>query len=117
MSDARAPMEAEAELLAERPYDASDPDSVNQARKRAGRNKKNHLDFVQAMMSVPEGRRWVREMMESCRVFGNPVVMGDTHATYFQLGEQNVGKRILQDVQNFPENYALMMKEGKTKNA
>lgn len=118
MNDKRAPIEAEAELIAEEPFDASDPIAVNRARKKAGRKKKNNLEFVEAMMSVPQGRKWLYNFMESCAVFGNPLVHGvdghvDPLATHFRLGEQNAGKRVLSDLQNFPDYYAAMMRESK----
>ena len=51
--------------------------------------------------------------MGKCFIHGNPVVQGDPHATYFNLGQQNIGKLILQDVQEFSELYILMVKEAK----
>lgn len=111
MVDIPATLEAENNL--ERGYDASDPEQVNQSRKKAGRNRRARLEFVEGMMSLPQGRRWLWEIMSKCFVFSNPVVQGDTHATYFNLGQQNIGKLILQDVQEFAEFYVLMVKEAK----
>ena len=107
------PRIAEQEILIEKPYDASDVEEVTKARKKSGRNRRARLDFVQGMMTLPEGRRYLYELMDRCFIFGNPLVAGDTHATYFNLGQQNIGKLVLQDVQSFPEFYVLMVAEAK----
>lgn len=103
----------EAEIEAEEPYNAADAKAVNNARKKAARRERARLDVVAAMMKHPETRFYLHEIMESCNVFGNPVVMGDTHATYYELGRQNVGKKILMDVIQFKDEYYLMMEEGR----
>jgi len=106
------PSEAEAELVAEKPYDASDPEQVNQARKKAGRKKRGTLEFVKAIMTVPQGREWMYDMLVICKVFGSPLVPGDTHYTYHNLGEQNIGKKLLQDINtSAPDEYVMMIKE------
>lgn len=107
------PATAEAEDNLEKPYDASDEAAVAAARKKGGRNRRARLEFIQAMMDLPEGRKWLWEIMQKCFVFGNPVVQSDSHATYFNLGQQNIGKLILQDVQEFPELYIRMVIEAK----
>lgn len=107
------PATIEAELLGDKTFDASDPKAVNESRKRAGRQKRNQLDFVKAMMDLQQGRKYVYDLMESCSIFGNPITQNDPYATYYQLGRQSVGKQLLTDVMNFPEKYILMMKENK----
>jgi hypothetical protein len=105
--------ELEAAELLETPFDAADPEAVNDARKKAGRRKTKRLEFVKAMMVLEEGRKWLWELMESCHIHSNPLVPNDTHSTYFNLGEQNIGKRVLSDVQHFPELYVKMCNENK----
>lgn len=111
MVDIPATVEAENNL--EKAYDASDEEQVTAARKKGGRNRRSRLEFIQAMMELPEGRKWLWEIMQKCFVFGNPVVQNDSHATYFNLGQQNIGKLILQDVQEFAELYVKMVAEAK----
>jgi hypothetical protein len=111
MVDIAATVEAEMNL--EKPFDASDSEQVNKSRKVAGRNRRARLDFVEGMMTLPQGRKWLWELMEYCSVHGSPVVQGDTHATYFNLGQQNIGKRVLADVQEFSALYVQMVKEAK----
>ena len=107
------PATAEAEDNLEQTYDAGDEESVSKARKKGGRNRRARLEFVEAVMQQPQGRKWFYELMEKCNMFGNPVVQGDEHMTYFRLGEQNIGKMILSDVQQFPELYVKMIGEAK----
>lgn len=111
MADIPAVLEAEAN--AEVSYDAGDEAQVASARKKSGRNRRARQEFVQAMMELPEGRKWLWGIMEKCFIHGNPVVQLDPHGTYFNLGQQNIGKLILQDVQEFSELYVLMVKESK----
>lgn len=105
---------AEAELITEKPFDASDPKQVNEARKRAGRKKRNDLDFIKAIMTVQEGRAWMLDLLNTCNIFGNPVVTGDPYFTYHNIGSQNIGKKLLQDINEAaPDEYVMMMKEAK----
>ena len=108
----------EAERLAEEPYNADDKEAVNKARKAAGRREKAHLQVVRNIMLTEPGRAWMYDKLEACKIFGNPMTMGamgvDTHATFFGLGEQNVGKLLLQDVQAAaPKEYLQMLEENK----
>lgn len=107
------PAVIEAEKMAEEPYDASDPVQVNKARKKSSRQERERLEFVQGMMTLPQGRKWLWQLMESCYIFSNPVVLGDTHATYENLGRQNIGKALLTDAMQFSEDYVRMAKEAK----
>ena len=109
------PRDVEAERLAEIPFNASDPEQVNAARKKAARLERSRLRLVEELMKVKEGRMYVWDFLESCHINGNPVVPGDTQATYFNLGQQNVGKLVLMDAMQFPENYVLMVSEAKVR--
>jgi len=110
---ANVPAIAEAEDVLEQGYDASDEEQVAKARKKGGRNRRARLEMVEAILQQEQGRKYYFDLLEKCYVFGNPLVIGDTHATYFQLGMQNIGKLVLQDIQEFPALYVQMMGEGK----
>lgn len=107
------PATVESEINLDKGYDASDPEQVTKARKKAGSGHRERLEFVEAMLKLPQGRKYLFKLLEKCSVFGNPLVQGDTHSTYFRLGEQNVGKILLSDIQQFPELFVLMMGENK----
>lgn len=97
------------------PYDASDPKRVNDTRKKASRLRQKRLDFVRQMMDSQEGRLWCYGLLESCVIFGNPLQPGQSDVTFFNIGQQNVGKRILVDItEAAPEMYMKMMAEGMT---
>jgi len=111
------PAELEAEMMAAQPYNAADPKQVNEARKKAARRKKKMAEVTKAIMSTPEGRMWMMDVLESCKVFGNPIVAGDPHFTYHNIGEQNIGKKLLQDVNDAAiDEYVMMIKEAREYN-
>lgn len=115
MADSAA--ESVAEDLAANPFNASDPQQVSNARKKAGRYKQRRLDVVKSIMEHRDGRKWFYDLLVSCSVFGNPLVPGDPHYTYFRIGEQNVGKRLLQDINDAaPDKYMEMIKESREVN-
>jgi hypothetical protein len=109
------PDEFEADQLDQEPYNASDPEAVNRARKKAARYAKSRLRFVEEIMKVKEGRAYIWDILESCNIHGNPVVAGDVNATYFNLGQQNIGKLILMDALQFSDNYTTMVQESKSR--
>lgn len=108
------PGTAEQEILSEEAYNAADKTAVNNARKKTARLRKEELEFISAIMSLPKGRKWMLNMLTICKTFNNPIVPGDTHFTYHNIGEQNIGKKLLQDINDAsPEQYTLMMKEAR----
>lgn len=106
--------DAAAEFVAEQEYDSSDPEQVNKAHQKASTARRDELDFVKAIMDLPQGRKWMYNFLATCNSFGNPVVPGDTHLTYHNLGAQNLGKKLLQDIDEAaPAEYVLMMREAR----
>lgn len=105
---------SEAEMLNEQAYDASNKKMVNDARKKEARLRREELDFIRTIMSNKEGRRWILGLLNTCKTFSSPIVSGDPHFTYHNIGEQNIGKKILQDINDAcPEFYTEMMKEAR----
>jgi len=108
------PLQAEAEYLAKQPYDASDPEQVNKARKKAARELKEHLDYTLHIMSTPQGRKWIFKLLQACKKWDNAgfISQGNPHFAYFYLGEQNVGKYLTDDLDKVAlAEQALMIKE------
>lgn len=109
---------AEQNLLQEQPFNADDPEQVkkrnNAQRKKAARVRKEELDFIKAIMSSLQGRKWMYNLIEECKSWGNPIIPGDVYLTYENLGRQNIGKKLFQDVgEAAPEEYVLMLKEAR----
>jgi hypothetical protein len=103
------------EALEETP-DTSDPGEVNKQRKKYARKRSDRLRFIEAAMQHEEGRAWFYDILVFCRVFQGPWD-DDPYRTSFLCGQQNVGLRILADIQDAaPDNYLKMIKEQKTKN-
>lgn len=106
--------EEEAEIEAEKPYDASDPEAVNTARRRAGRKKFDALRVVHALMQHKDGRKWIYSKLEACHIFSTPFEKGYPDASSFRMGEQNIGLQFLAEVVSAaPEQYVLMCQENK----
>ncbi len=104
----------ESEMLNEEAYNAGNKKQVNDARKKEARLRREELDFVRAIMDTSQGRKWMLNILNTCKTFTNPIVAGDTHYTFHNLGEQNIGKKLLQDINEAaPEEYTLMMKEAR----
>lgn len=107
----------QAEEEAEEDYDTSDPVQVNNKRKKSARTRADRLKFVEAAMTTEQGRAWFYDILLFCKIFEGPYVTGDPYATSFKCGQQNVGLRLLDDLQTAaPDDYTLMIKENKTKN-
>ncbi len=107
-----AAIEAEQETT----YDSSDPEQVNEARKKSGRRKRANLDFVKAILTVPEGREWLYRLLLACDVFRQPWTRGDPDGTAFRCGKLDVGYQLLADAEKAdPDGFNLMRKEGKEK--
>lgn len=102
------------EVQIERPFDAGDAKQVNERNKKLGRKRKEKEYYIRTIMGTPQGRAWMLELLESCKIFGNPVVPGDPYFTYHNIGEQNVGKKLLQDINvAAPQEYVTMMQESR----
>lgn len=105
-----------AEDTEEKPYDASDPVAVTDARKKSGRKKVDRLRVVQAIMELKDGRAWMYELLSRCHIFGNPMVPNDPYSTAFNIGESNIGRLIMSDVvECAPTEYLSMCEENKPK--
>lgn len=102
-------------LPTEDDYDTSNPVEVNKARKKSSRTRADRLKFVEAAMTMPQGRAWFYDLINFCHVF-NTTFDEDPYRHAFRTGEANIGLRILSDIQETsPQNYVLMVSENKSK--
>jgi hypothetical protein len=97
-------------------YDTSDKEEVNKVRKKVARTRADRLKFITAAMQHEQGRAWYYDILVFCKVFQGPY-SDDPYRTAFLCGEQNVGLRILADLQEAaPDDYNKMISENKSKN-
>lgn len=94
----------------ERPFDASDPEQVNQRRRDAKRRDLRHREVVQRIMGTTDGRAWLFDFLVGCHMNATSFDMNDrVHA--FREGERNIGLKVQAEMQRFPTEYLLMLKE------
>jgi hypothetical protein len=106
----------EAEENLDTTYDTSDKEAVNRVRKKSARTRATRLEFVSAAMTTEQGRAWFYDLLVRCRVVSTPYIE-NSDKTIFNLGQQNVGLMVLDDIQTAaPDDYVLMITENKTKN-
>jgi hypothetical protein len=89
---------------------SDDPRTADKARRDAGRQRKDDRDVLRKLMRDPKGRDWLYRFLEVCHIYDNPAVFGDTNTTFFRLGEQNVGKRLLIEVEGASLDLYMTMK-------
>lgn len=108
------PLEREAEIVSYESYDASDRNTIKKATKAAALAERKKLEFVHAIMTVKEGRKWAWEQLVKCKVFSTPFILGSSDGTAFNCGQQNWGLQFLSDITiASPDEYILMAKENK----
>lgn len=103
-----------AEYLAEELFDANDPTQVNQRKQRIARGKKEHLNFIAAMLKTLEGRKWLYGMIATGDIFTiNFSVVEDPRAAAFREGKKFLPIQLFADArQAHPILFNQMMKEG-----
>lgn len=104
------------ELIEEDPelYDANDTKTVNNARKKEARFRQRRKNFVRQMMQDEDGRLWLYDLLEFCNIYVNPLAPGQTDVTFHNIGQANVGRKLLVDINEAaPELYMQLMSDGK----
>lgn len=97
-------------------YDTSDKEQVNKVRKKASRTRADRLKFVEAGMTMPQGRAWFYDFLIRCHVFNTPFDE-DPYRHAYRAGEANVGLQVLSDIQEAAsQNYIKMIEENKSRN-
>lgn len=97
-------------------YDSSDPDQVQNARRKTGRLAKERRETLAALLATKSGRRWAWDFLTFCRVFATSFDR-DPYATAFNEGQRNVGLKLLADINSAdPNAYRLMTTEAEDKN-
>lgn len=95
------------------PFDASDSRAVKTARKDARNRALARRETIRGFMSTDKGRAWFYELLSGCSVFGSPW-RPEAQVTSFNCGEQNVGLKVLAQIQDAaPDEYLQMIREAK----
>ena len=77
-------------------YDASDPEQVEAARKKAELKREQELADVKALLSHPFGRRFLNRLFNQCNMYSS--VFTGNSKTYFNDGARSVGLSVLGDI-------------------
>jgi hypothetical protein len=92
-------------------YDASNRKDIRRAEKDARALEVERINYLQAAMSVAQGRAWFYDLLEFCGCFRGECVF-ETNRDYFAAGMRNVGLRMFADITaNCPDDYVTMMRE------
>lgn len=95
----------------EEPLDVSDKIQVRKALKKAERDLMLADETLRNFLSTPLGRKYFHDLLLACHCFSNSF-SSDPLLMAFSCGEQNIGLRILADLNRAcPELYLQMMKE------
>lgn len=107
------PAIAEIITATEQPYDAGDPEKVNDARKKMGRKKRDHLDFVKSILDMQQGREWYYKLLLACESHRLSYVKGeDSRDQAFRNGKQFIGFQLEADAKKADlDKFFLMIKE------
>ena len=105
--------ELEAELLGKKPFDSSDEKEVNNRNKAMAALERERLETLRELMKYPNGRKVVFDMVR-CAINGQPYVVGDTHATSYNLGLEAKARQIMRDIiVASPNGFLAMIDENK----
>lgn len=81
----------------EKPFDAGDRADVKDARKAVERITLRRNGVVKILMSDPDGRRWIKELLNECHIYSTSF-SPEPMRMAFAEGERNVGLKILATV-------------------
>lgn len=100
-------------MSGERPYVASDPKQVEDAKRDARTRRRGEIDDLRWLMGDARGRRFVHRLLETAGVFRTSFAGRDAE-TFFREGARNVGLQVLADVMDAtPDDYLGMLKEAR----
>lgn len=98
-------------------YDANDPHAVEAAKKEAEQRDREDDETFRVWMTHPKGRELLaRIAFEVCHLAETFMAAddrgrSDTHRTYLQLGERNIGAWLDERMRRHPELYMQMLQE------
>lgn len=95
-------------------YDAGNPATEERGRRELELQRGNDMEVLRGLLRTKASRLWLYRLLQSCHIYDLSFSGEDTHMTAFQLGRENVGKRLmLEAIDANSDGYVLMVKEGK----
>lgn len=95
-----------------KPFDASNPDQVKERERSAIRREKEHREVLVTLLSTPQGRNWMWEILDSCNVYAQSYAPGNPDVTVFNEGRRSVGNQILAGIMRAsPDLVVTLIKE------
>jgi len=89
-----------------------DSEKLNEiAAKEAKRVYDRRIDDLRWILSKPQGRRYIWWLFGHCGTFRTPYVPKDTNFTHINIGKGDIGRLILEDIQNVGSNAYAQMRE------
>lgn len=93
-------------------YDAADPAAEANAKREEARRERQDADVLRLLMHTKPGRAFLYRRLERCHIYASTFAPGQADVTAFQLGEENIGKRLMLEAMDAsPDLYVLMIKE------
>lgn len=90
---------------------AADPKQVKNAKRKEETLHEDELNDVFHIMSSPQGRKFIYSLLVMSKVW-HVCFTGNSH-TFFNLGQRDIGLKVLNKAESFPELYTKMIKENK----
>lgn len=96
--------------------DANDELTFDTAVKRTRAQRTSDDTVLHNVMNDPAGRAWMYRRLLDCHIYGSTFVAGEPDTTAYRIGEENIGKRFLAELQRAaPELYLTMLAEQQSK--
>jgi hypothetical protein len=99
-------------MAEEHAFDATDAVAEANANREIKRREREDADVWRRILHSKQGRAWLYRRLERCHIYASTFVPGQSDVTAFQLGEENIGKRLMLEAQDAsPDLYVQMLKE------
>lgn len=99
---------------AQEAYADNEEQVLNEKKKKRRERRKSELECIKAIMDHKDGRVFFWNLLTLCNPFSTPWVPGDDKATYINIGRQDVGLYIYNQIMTIsPDEYLLMIEENK----
>lgn len=94
------------------PFDATDPAAIANAERDSTRHVRQDADAIRWLLKAKNGRAFFYRRLQLCHIYSSTFAPGQPDVTAFQLGEENVGKKLMMEAMDAsPDLYMLMIKE------